>query len=379
MRILHVIVGLETGGAERTLERLVLSHQAGSRFEHSVVALTTLGPVGDRLKQRGVSVHALGMRSLTSVPTAIWKLRGVVRKTNPDIVQTWMYHADLVGGIAARLAGNSRVVWGIHTTDMMKGTSRSTALVRRACAVLSYSVPSLILCVAAAARDEHIRIGYDASKMVIVPNGFDVAALARDASARTRLRGELGWSPEMLVVGCVARFNYYKDHDNFVRAAGLLARHSPNVRFLLIGRDVDARNEKLRSLITETGYADRFALLGERDDIGACLSAMDVFCLPSRSEAFPIALGEAMAAGLPSVATNVGDTAFLLGDAGIIVAKEDPVALASALARIVDMTTEERRELGTRARDRICENFSMQQIQRRLEHVYSEQGKNDAA
>ena len=379
MKILHVIVGLETGGAERTLERLLLSHQNDHRFEHSVIALTSVGPIGDRLKQRGVTVRALEMRSLLNLPAAIWKLRQLIREMDPDIVQTWMYHADLVGGIAARFAGKHSIIWGIHTTDMMKGTARSTALVRKVCAALSHSVPSLILCVAGTSRDAHVAIGYDRSRMVVVPNGFDVVALTTDRSGRARMRAELGWSEEIVVIGCVARFNYYKDHENFVRAAGLLAKHSPNARFLLIGKNVDPTNVQLTSLIQQTGYSDRFALLGEREDIAACLSAMDVFCLSSRSEAFPIALGEAMAAGLPSVATDVGDTAFLVGDAGIIVPREDSESLAGALARIVDMTAQERRDLGMRARNRILENFSMQRIQARVEGIYVEQARNVAA
>jgi len=370
MKILHVIVGLNTGGAEKNLERLVLGHTADSRFDHSIVALKTVGPIGERLRQRGIPVQALEMRSPANAPGALWKLRGIIRASNPDVVHTWMYHSDMVGGLAARAAGNNAVLWSIHTTDMIAGTARSTALIRRLCAWLSRSIPVAILCVAEAARDTHAAIGYDSSRMLVVPNGFDMRVFTLDTSARSSLRRQLGWTDEMVVVGCVARFNYYKDHANLIRAAGLLAKRAERARFLLVGRDMVGTNQKLTELIHQTGYADRFALLGERDDVVACLSAMDVFCQPSRSEAFPTALGEAMAIGLPCVATEVGDTALLLGDAGVLVPKEDAAALAAALERILTLTEEQRQELGARARQRVAENFSMAHFKRRYEDIY---------
>ncbi|HET7614906.1 MAG TPA: glycosyltransferase, partial [Gemmatimonadaceae bacterium] len=143
------------------------------------------------------------------------------------------------------------------------------------------------------------------------------------------------------------------------------------VRILLVGRDMVETNQELNDLIQQSGHPDRFVLLGERNDVAGCLSAMDIFCQPSRSEAFPTALGEAMAVGLPCVATDVGDSALLIGDAGTLVPREDPVALAAALERLVNTTAAERHELGARARKRIGENFSIDQIRRRYEDVYT--------
>lgn len=370
MKILHVIVGLNTGGAEKNLERLILGHANDPRFDHSVAVLTTTGPIGEALRRRGVAVHSLHMRSPANAPLVIWKLRGIVRATKPDVVHTWMYHADLLGGVAARLAGNSGVLWSIHTTDMMPGTARTTGVIRRVCALLSRSIPAAILCVAAAARESHAAIGYDSRKMVVVPNGFDMSKFVADPQARDALRRQLGWTEQTVVVGCVARFNYYKDHPNLIRAAALLARRAEHVRILLVGRDMVETNQELNGLIQQSGYPDRFVLLGERDDVAGCLSAMDIFCQPSRSEAFPTALGEAMAVGLPCVATDVGDSAVLIGDAGTLVPKEDPVALAAALERLVNMAARERHELGARARSRISENFSIDRIRRRYEDIY---------
>ena len=150
VKILHIIVGLDGGGAERNLKRLIDAHAGDSRYQHSVVSLTTIGDIGGALRDSGIEVRALNMRSPFGIPRALWKLQRLIHTERPDIVQTWMYHADLLGGVAAHIAGNPRVVWGIHTTEMMTGTSRATAVVRRVCAALSRRVPRVIVCVAEA-------------------------------------------------------------------------------------------------------------------------------------------------------------------------------------------------------------------------------------
>lgn len=369
-KICHVIVGLEPGGAERTLQRLVASHSRDHRFQHSIVSLTKLGPVGAAIRESGIDVVALGTRALSEAPLTIWRLRGEIQKRDPDIVQCWMYHGDLVGGLAARLAGKTRVIWGIHTTDMMRGTARPTALVRRLCALLSSTVPWVIVCVAEAAREAHAAIGYDRARMVVIPNGFDLDALRRSEQGRRALRAELGFTESTIVVGCVARYNYYKDYGNLVRAAARVCRSFPDARFLLVGGGVDRGNRELVALLDETRCAGQFTLLGARDDIVDCLSAMDIFCLPSRSEAFPIAVGEAMCVGLPCVVTNVGDSAVLVGDCGVVVPKENPDLLAAALLKLLRMTPAERTAMGAGARERVATRFSMALTRRRFEDLY---------
>ena len=370
LRILHVIVGLDGGGAERMLKRLIESHAEDPRFEHSVVSLTSKGDIGDDLRAAGVEVRTLDMRSPLDAPWALWKLRGLIRTHGVRIVQTWMYHADLLGGLAARLAGHAQVIWGIRSTDMLAGTSRSTGLVRRACALLSHWVPRVIVCAAEASRRAHEAIGYDRRRMVVIPNGFEVESLHVSVAHRQELRAACGWSESEVVIGCVGRFNPYKDQGNFVRAAGLLADRFANVRFLMIGWGIALGNVELAGWIAATGYADRFVLLGDRSDVPVCLSAMDVFCLSSRSEGFPNVVGEAMAAGLPCTVTDVGDAALLVGDTGIVVPREDSVALAEGLARLVGTAAEERRRLGLRGWKRVSTDFSMARARERFEAIY---------
>ena len=365
--VLHVITGLVVGGAETALYRLILEFR-GSPYTHTVVALTPEGGMHARFIESGIELIVLDLRR--SPLSGFLRLYRLMRTLRPDIVQTWLYHADFLGGLAARIAGNRNVIWGVRTTDVDGGCARSTSLIRRMCASLSRWVPHTIVFVAEAARRSHAMLGYDMARTVVVGNGFDLAALTSSPCQRRQLRVRCGFDADDIVLGTVGRFNIDKDHASFVSAAGQLAGRHDRLHFLMVGKDLDSDNLDLMRWIAETGYADRFVLLGERTDVPACLAAMDIFCLSSRTEAFPNAVGEAMAIGLPCVATDVGDVAVLMADAGVLVPKADPDALAQAVTRLLALGPESRAQLGRRARERIRAKFSMACVRQRFEMVY---------
>ena len=353
------------------LKRLVESHQHDDQFRHSVISLTNFGPVGLQLQALGVEVHSLQMRGLHNVIVTIWRLRKILRQNSPDVVQTWMYHADLLGGLAARMAGIKNVIWGIRTTDVSAGSSRATGLVRWLCARLSRWIPHTIVCAAEASRRVHVELGYRADRTVVVPNGFDLSRLQATPMQVAGFRSACGFSADTVVVGTLGRFNAVKDPHNFVRAAGLLAREYPRVQFLMVGRDCNAANAQLMGWIKATGCADRFVLLGERSDAPVCLAAMDVFCLSSRTEGFPNVVGEAMAMRKACVVTDVGDAAYLLGKCGVVVPKEDSAALADGMAQLAGLSSIDRALLGEQAHARIATEFTMDRTRERFEAVYA--------
>lgn len=371
LKILHVIVGLNAGGAELMLKRLIETHIAESpEYKHAVVSLTDLGEVGQLLRDQQVSVSTLGMKGVLGIPSIIFRLYRILRAQKPDIVHTWMYHADLLGGLAARLAGIRNVMWGIRTTELEKGGKASVLMVRRICAKLSTVLPKYIVCAAEASRNAHVAIGYDSSRMQVIPNGFDLTRLTSDTWQREEVRAAAGVSTQHLVIGSLGRFNPVKDHETFISAAALLAKKFPELRFMLVGRGLDGDNGALAQMLKNSGYPERFVLLGRRQDVAACLAAMDIFCLHSLTEGFPNVLGEAMALQLPCVTTDVGDARYLLGDAGVVVPPHDPRRLAQGLEAMIEMGGDKRRSLGLASRQRISKEFTMNAAAERFAALY---------
>jgi glycosyltransferase involved in cell wall biosynthesis len=368
---MHIIVGLKPHGAETMLKRLI--EAAPSEFPNTVVvSLTSIEVIGEALRDQGVTVQALNMTSGFSAFLGLWRLTKLIRRYQPDIVQTWMYHADFLGGLAARLAGHNNIVWGVRRTSLSFGDSFQTAFVMKLCVLLSRWIPKRIICNAEAAKGAHISAGYRADRMLVIPNGFDFSRFDTTLVQRTDFRRANGFKESDIVVGAVSRFHPDKGQFNLIQAAAIVARNQPNAKFLLVGRGCDSGNATLVEWLDLHALKDRFVLLGERNDVPACLAGMDVFCMPSRTEGFPNGLGEAMAVGLPCVATAVGDAGLLVGDAAILVPPEDDQALAQGLLSVMAMPNEQREDLGQRARRRVRTDFPIVKARERFNLVYQQ-------
>jgi len=370
-RILHLATGLGMGGAEMSLANL-LAHTDRSEFEPHVLSLGDDRPVGERIRSLDVPVESLGMRPGRITPGDFARLVKVLRRLRPDLVQTWMYHADLLGALAARLAGNPPVVWGIHlTVHDIRGLKRGTQAVIRLNARLSRWLPAAIVCCAESARATHAAIGYDPAKMTVIPNGFDLGRFRPDPAARTALRAELGLPPDCPLVGMGARYHPQKDHANFVRAAASLRESMPGVHFVLWGQGVDPQNAALTGEIVAAGLDDAFHLLGLRQDAPLLAAALDVATLSSAwGEAFPLVVGEAMACGVPCAVTQVGDAAEMVADTGRSVPPRDPSALAAAWRELLALPAAERLALGEQARGRVESLYDIRQTAARYARLH---------
>lgn len=359
------------GGAERMLARLLLA-KPELNDKRIVVVLRNTDILGKQLRSSGFTVHELGMKSYGDIPRIFFQLIKIIRSFHPDIVQTWMYHADFLGGLAARITGYKNIIWGIRRTSVSFSDNGGTWIVMKLCALLSRWLPKKIISVAEAGRQAHIKAGYDASRIRVIPNGFDFSNLIATEDQRNALRNECKVLEDELLIGCLGRFHHAKGQDIFVKSAAIVAKNNPKARFLMVGENCDAHNFKLNSWINEHNLQDNFVLLGERLDVPACLAAMDIFCMPSRTEGFPNSLGEAMALGLPCVATEVGDTKFLVGDTAVLVPAHDKEALAQGLLNVIGLPVNQRNQMGINAKARVMAEFSIEKACERFEAVYGD-------
>lgn len=368
LKITHVITGLEVGGAELVLLRLV-ERLDRAAFRPAVVTLRSEGPIADRIRAVGVPVTSIG---LDKNPLALFRLGTVLRRSSPDLVQTWLYHADLLGGLAARAVCHAPVVWGVRQGPLRpEWMPRSLILLARTCGLLARAVPARILVNSQAAVYFHCSLGYPLDRMTVIRNGFDTDLYRPDPEARAEARAELGIGDAPLV-GLFGRFHAQKDHRAFLTAAGTVGARFPDVEFLLVGAGIVPDNPQLAEWVQQAGLAGRVHLLGRRDDMARLTAALDVAVSSSLDEGTSNTLGEALACGIPCVATDVGDSAVLVGQAGRIVPPGDAGALAEALSSLLALTGPERTAIGQEGRDHIVHEFSLDAMVTRYSSLYEE-------
>lgn len=375
-KVLHIITGLGHGGAESMLIRLL--GELKDKYELKVIVLGSDMTRAEEIRRMGLKVETIQLNTSLPGPFSIFKLIRKIYKFNPDIVQTWMYHADLLGGVAARLAGDYPVIWSLRQSDFGTRPGLKIKLGLKLSSLLAKFIPKKIISCSQAGANFHIGQGYPEEKITVIPNAYETEKFKFDPQKRTRLRSQLNITDDDFLIGMVARFHPQKGHRTFIRAASLLAGENETVRFLLCGKDIDDSNEKLTGWLEEAKVRDRFFLLGERDDIVAINCALDLATLSSTyGEGFPNAVAEAMACETPGVVTDIGDSATIVGDTGIVVPAENPGALTEGWRKFIAMPTEERKKRGRQARRRIKENYSMQAVIPRFEKVYGEVTKSN--
>lgn len=365
LRVLHIISSLCNGGAEAVLTRMVvIDQQAGN--DHYIVSLMDRGIFADQLEEAGAHVYTLNFPRGRFSLLGLVQLYKLVRQINPDVVQTWMYHADLIGGLVARLAGVRAIAWGIrHANLSAKCNSRSTLIIMRLCAILSRWVPRQIISCSSQATRIHQMAGYCAEKFVQIPNGYNLTHLQPDLAARAAVRTELGLKDNSFVLGMVARFDIQKDHRNLVQALGLLKSRGVSFVCVLVGLGLDSANTTLSTWLAEAGVVDSVRLLGPRSDVPSVMNALDVHVLSSIGEAFPNVLAEAMACGTPCVTTDVGDAKIIVSSYGWVVEPQDADALANGLVLAHEKFVRDQvgwRSLQAACRAQIMNNFDLFQM-----------------
>jgi glycosyltransferase involved in cell wall biosynthesis len=366
IKVLHLISTLDVGGAEQNLLRLVATMDK-SAFQNHVVCMTKPGIVGQKLEKTSTSVSSLNMKKGMPDIRAVLRLRFLAGLMKPDIIQCWMYHANLMG---LTIPGRARILWNIRCSDLdlsLYGTVYRFAVM--AGARLS-GIPYAVAANSVAGRNVHEGLGYHPKRWVIIPNGFDINIFKPDPDARFRIRSELGIPEDAFVLGLIGRFDPMKDHASFFAASTSFLKSYPHTHFILAGRDVTPENPHIRDQLGQKADLGKFHLLGERDDIPHILAAIDIVTSSSLSEGFPNAIGEAMACGVPCVSTDVGDARILVEDTGLLVSKRSPQELCKAWDIIARMTHEDRLDMGSRARGRIERHYTQDKTTQRYEELY---------
>lgn len=367
-KVVHVIIGLNVGGAELMLKRLVLYSQQNRKFHHDVISLTDLGVIGRDLKEAGIRVYTLNMRSALSIFSIYFSLRKLLKEIKPEVVQTWMYHSDLIGGLAAKSIGINNIIWGIRNTELDSNSGIIKKTIRKSCALLSYKIPKKIICVANKAKTSHENIGYCEEKMLVIPNGFDIHRFNVNNELRYKYRDELKVGHDRLVIGNIGRFTPAKNQVNFIKACLLLLKKGYDFDVIIAGRDISLNNFEIKQLV---GDKKNFKVIGEIDQPEKFYNAIDVFCLSSITEGFPNVLGEAMATKRICLTTDAGDAKEILGNCGYHINDFTSDEIAKSIEiNILSKKYSTIKKLGEIARLEIIKKYSLEKIVSDFEKLY---------
>ena len=355
-RILYVITELDVGGAENALYQLATRLNRDA-FEPEVACLQGEGPLAARLHQRGIPIHLLCARGKHDL-RALWRLRRLVR--GADIVHSFLFHANMAARFAAIAAGATAVVASARVAERQRpGRRRLECWTRR--------LVDVEVCVSAGVRDFFRAGGFPPEKLVVIPNGVDAAQFAGRSPA---FKERIGLGPATPLVATIGRLHEQKGTSYFLRAASSIRRSRPDCQFLVVGRG--PLEEPLRAEARQFQLERHLRFLGFCDDVPSLLKATDVFILPSLWEGMPNAVLEAMAAGVPVVATRVEGTVDVIEDGrtGVLVMPRDVPALVSATLRLLEDPARAER-LGQAAQEHVRAHFPIEAMVRRHEELYA--------
>jgi glycosyltransferase involved in cell wall biosynthesis len=371
--VLHFTPSVVAGGAETMLRNLVEAMHGGP-WRTVLVTMSNKNRNADveRLLSKVDAFYDLDASSY--LRPSLWKkLRAIIRKEQPDVVQTWMHRADMIGGLVARLTGVKHVVWGIHSREIYRSPGESDfkiGLYRAALRAASNLVPQRILSCSTTAIRDHEAWGYPERKFTWIPNGISTERFVPNQEAGRAFRAERGIPQDAPVIGFVGRFHPVKDLATFFTAAALLQQKMPSVHFVLCGGGEENLEPAALKALKAMPSPHQVHLMPFLKDPERLYPSFSLLSLCSLSEALPMVLLEAMACGVPCVATDVGDCRDVIGDMGFVVAACDPEALAIAWGAMLERIAVKGDAIAIEVRRRVEEQFSIGRVARRYEETY---------
>lgn len=354
MNIMILTTGLAYGGAETQLVRLALRLKARG-WDLSVISMTPPRAYVEELEAAGIPVYSLKIRRKILDPRPILGLVRLIRSQQPDIVHSFMVHANLLARLVRPLAPVPVLICSARNTD--EGGRFRELLYR-----LTDPLCDITTQVSQSGMERYVQIGaVPKSKIRYIPNGIDADRFCPDPEVRKRMREELGLG-DTFVWLAVGRFDPQKDYPNMLRAFSHVIKMNPNTLLIIVG-DGPLR-PAMEELAQDLSLKDCVRFLGIRRDMPEVMNAADGYVISSSWEGMANVLLEASATGLPIVATDVGGNCEVVedGETGFLVPSEDPGALAGAMLNLMGLSEEERRRMGEAGRGYIDATYSMDRM-----------------
>jgi glycosyltransferase involved in cell wall biosynthesis len=371
-RLAFIIRDLNYGGAQRQLITLVKGMDKKS-FDVTLLYFYSGGILLKDLKDSGCRIICLEKQGRWDVLGFFWRLFQHLKTINPDILHGYLGESNLVTIFVKPFFRSSRIIWGIRESNTPPGRYGWLGRLLSLLGSPLSAFTDLIVVNSHAGKDYYLSQGYASDKMVVISNGIDTERFQPDLEAGGKVRAEWGVSENMILIGLVGRLDPMKDHHTFLQTAALLSKERQDVRFVCVGVGEETYTKELYQLTSDLGISEQVIWAGGRSDMPAVFNALNITCSSScYGEGFPNVIGEAMACGVPCVVTNVGDSAWIVGDTGIVVPPENPEALAAGWNSLLNLALTDRLALTEKSRKTIIENFSVRNLVEKTEFYCSQ-------
>ena len=368
IKILHIISGLNDGGAESLLFNFLCNSENNINF---VISLKGKGKYGEMIERKGIKIFYFNFAFDLSLISNFIGLTKIIRLIKPDIVQTWLYHADLLGGCAAYLANSKNIFWGIHHGSLDKNINKfSTIFIAKINSFLSYFIPRKIVVCADSSKFMHIKKGFSKQKFITIENGIDLNKFKRSPKERSFFRNKINIKSDETLYGTVARFHPIKDHITLIKSIFRLKNAGYKFKYLLIGESINNKNKLLNELIKKYGLEEIIILIEKEENISLVMNAIDLHVLSSKSEALPMVILEAMGCGTPCISTNVGDVKNLILDKNLVVETSNQLELFNAMRIFSDLDQKNKKKLSISVEKHIKENYSLENMTAKYLNLY---------
>lgn len=367
IKVIHIITSLNTGGAESMLCKL-LKYSNSNEYINEVICLLDKGIYGEKIEGMGIKVTILNLHK-GNIISALLKARRVCK--NSDIINSWLYHSDLVGFLISKVLLKKKLIWNVRHSNLDKSANKKTTLL---IVKLNARLSRYVDCItynSNKAKYVHTKIGYSGKRSIVLSNGFELNEFTPNSLSRTKLHKSLGINESEKVLITVGRWDPQKDYENLLESLGIVRQNGVNFKLVMVGTNLDWKNAELNQLIERYNLVNNVLLLGRQDNIPELLSAADIYVSSSLGESFSNSIGEAMACQLPCIVTDVGDSAIIVGDCGEIVPSQCSEELSNALIYYIKMDNNDLQIIGKKARKRVVENYDIINIAKLFESNYT--------
>ena len=358
--IAHIITGLNQGGAEKLLYDLVkLTNK--KKFSYHIISLSSEGYYGKRFDEIGIPVYCLNL-NYKNFPKILFKFFKEYKKHHqPDLIHSWMYHANLFGSILS-IFTKTPIMWSIHHASPFNNSFKTKVIVLLN-TVVSYFSPTRIVYCSNYAYKTHSPIGFKKRIQSVICNGIDTDYFKCD--------NNLG-NKEKIQIGFVGRWDPIKNHKLFIKVVSDLLKKDNNLEIMMAGQQINDKNEDLLESLKDNAVKEKIKLLGECDDIVSFFCNLDILVSCSFEESFGLVIAEAMACRTLCVVTNTGMSSTIVGNTGIVVPINDRKSLHNGILKLIRLDERKRLELSSLARKRILKMFDISKMTTDYQNLYLE-------